>query len=62
MSDTRDFHQPHRATETEAPNGQGTAHPPRTGETLDRPVLDGATEYYGEDIVAGAAIEAAENG
>lgn len=61
MQETRDFHHPHQATKTEAPNGQGTAHPPRSGETLDHPVLDGSTEYYGEDIVTGAAIEE-ENG
>lgn len=46
MSRITDAHIPHPATKTEAPNGMGTAHPPRTGETLDRPVLDGATEDY----------------
>ena len=40
---------PHHATRTEAPNGEGTVHPSREGATLDHPVLDGATEYYGDD-------------
>lgn len=38
---------PHPATEHEAPNGAGTASDSPEGETLDRPVLDGATEEYG---------------
>ncbi|SJN09204.1 hypothetical protein FM113_05530 [Leucobacter sp. 7(1)] len=40
---------PHHATRTEAPNGEGTAHPPRDGATQDRPILDGASEYYGDE-------------
>lgn len=46
MSTKSDYRVPHPASKTEAPNGMGTAHPPRTGETLDHPVLDGATEDY----------------
>ncbi|MBK0420495.1 hypothetical protein JD292_00135 [Leucobacter sp. CSA2] len=46
MSRNADSHVPHPGSKTEAPNGMGTAHPPRTGETLDRPVLDGSTEDY----------------
>lgn len=38
---------PHPATATEASNGEGTVEPPTTGLTIDRPILDGASEYYG---------------
>lgn len=48
---TNEYHSnvPHHATRTEAPNGEGTAHPPRDGATQDRPILDGASEYYGDE-------------
>lgn len=47
---TTDHHAnvPHHATDTEAPNGEGTAHPQSTGETLNHPILDGATEDYSD--------------
>lgn len=48
MPKRNDYRIPHPATDTEAPNGEGTVTPPTTGATLDRPVLDGASEYYGE--------------
>ncbi|MBP6684568.1 MAG: hypothetical protein KA158_04010 [Leucobacter sp.] len=48
MPQRNDYRIPHPATDTEAPNGEGTASPPTRGATLNRPVLDGASEYYGE--------------
>lgn len=39
----------HPATDTEAANGQGTQDTSTSGETLDHPVLDGASEYYGAE-------------
>lgn len=47
MSTESHTNTPHHATDTTAPNGEGTAHPPTTGETLKHPVLDGASEFYG---------------
>jgi hypothetical protein len=44
-----DSHQTHHATDTEASNGEGTVDTPTEGETLDHPVLDGSTEYYGNE-------------
>lgn len=48
MTDNRDAYVPHAATRTRAANGEGTASPPTTGKTLDRPIMDGASEYYGD--------------
>lgn len=39
----------HEATETEASNGMGTVTHSLRGETLDHPILDGSTEYYGDE-------------
>lgn len=36
---------PHLGTRTEAPNGHGTITGWPPGNTLDRPVLDGATQW-----------------
>lgn len=41
--------EPHRSNEREASNGEGTFNSPLEGETLDRPVLDGSTEDYGQE-------------
>ena len=41
--------EPHDSNEFEASNGAGTVNTPRDGETLDRPVLDGSTENYGQE-------------
>lgn len=51
---------PHPGTRTEAPNGEGTTQAVPEGETLDRPIMDGATEYYGADAESGQQEEAAE--
>ncbi|WP_427869431.1 hypothetical protein [Leucobacter luti] len=53
MSNDTHENVPHHGTEAAAPNGEGTVHAPREGETLNRPVLDGASEHYGN----GAAEE-----
>lgn len=52
MTDNRDAHIPHPATDTEAANGEGTASPPPTGDTLNRPIMDGASEFYGDEAEA----------
>lgn len=44
-----DVHEVAEATETQAPNGMGTVTKSPTGDTLDRPILDGATVDYGEE-------------
>ena len=41
--------EPHQASEHEASNGEGTVSTPLEGDTLDRPVLDGSTEDYGQE-------------
>lgn len=41
--------EPHHSNEREASNGEGTLNSPLEGETLDRPVLDGSTEDYGQE-------------
>lgn len=40
---------PHHADDTHASDGAGTVNTPLGGETLDHPILDGATEYYGQE-------------
>lgn len=49
MNKHSDAHVPHPASATEAPNGAGTVSPETSGSTLDRPILDGASETYGND-------------
>lgn len=61
MTTARHPNVPHPGTRTEAPNGEGTTMNVPEGETLDRPMMDGATEYYGADA-AGAPSGAASDG
>lgn len=40
---------PHDNDATRASDGAGTVNTPLDGETLDHPILDGATEHYGQE-------------